>query len=346
MSNEQCQFDAYLIVDWSANNRPKQGKDSIWYCLLERVDGRMEPRIENPETRALAIQQISTHLTELAGRSRSTLVGLDFAYGYPQGFGPALQLQASATWHAIWDFVSSHIQDDERNRNNRFDVAARINKDVSGTAYPFWGCPAAAAGAYLTRTRGLPHGTCNLPELRITEQRQRGPHSVWKLSYPGAVGSQVLVGIPYLRKLRDHPDLASVSKVWPFETGFQLSPRTNRDWTILHAEVYPSLYPYDQQPGECKDRAQVRGLATRLAHEDEHGTLYDLFLTPPDLSDSEIKHIVTEEGWILGMQASVQAAVKEASKRMPHAQNTAERSDSRGMQRSNQGNTSQGARNK
>jgi precorrin-8X/cobalt-precorrin-8 methylmutase len=302
MNNRTCEFDAYLIVDWSANNRPKRGKDSIWYCLLERVDGRMEMRVENPETRALAIRQISAHLTELAGRSRSTLVGFDFAYGYPQGFGSTLQLSSNATWRAIWDLLSSRVHDDERNRNNRFEVAARINQEASGTTYPFWGCPAAATRACLSTTRGLPPRTLNLPEFRITDQRQRGPHSVWKLCYPGAVGSQVLVGIPYLKKVRDHPDLASISRVWPFETSFQLSQRYRRNWTILHAEVYPSLYPYDQQPGECKDRTQVCGLAVRLASEDEHGTLHDLFLTPIGLSEDEIAHIVTDEGWILGMR--------------------------------------------
>ena len=26
-------FDAYLIVDWSANATPKRGADSIWYYL-------------------------------------------------------------------------------------------------------------------------------------------------------------------------------------------------------------------------------------------------------------------------------------------------------------------------
>ena len=27
-------FDGYLVVDWSANSTPKQGKDSIWWCHL------------------------------------------------------------------------------------------------------------------------------------------------------------------------------------------------------------------------------------------------------------------------------------------------------------------------
>ena len=30
------EFDAYLMVDWSASSRPVTGKDSVWYCLVIR----------------------------------------------------------------------------------------------------------------------------------------------------------------------------------------------------------------------------------------------------------------------------------------------------------------------
>jgi hypothetical protein len=30
------QFDAYVMVDWSANAKPKSGKDSIWWCIGRR----------------------------------------------------------------------------------------------------------------------------------------------------------------------------------------------------------------------------------------------------------------------------------------------------------------------
>ena len=30
------EFDAYLMVDWSASSRPVTGKDSVWYCLVVR----------------------------------------------------------------------------------------------------------------------------------------------------------------------------------------------------------------------------------------------------------------------------------------------------------------------
>jgi precorrin-8X/cobalt-precorrin-8 methylmutase len=52
---------------------------------------------------------------------------------------------------------------------------------------------------------------------------------IWKLYGNGSVGSQTL-GIPHLTALRDDPELASISKVWPLETGMRMLPnRENPD---------------------------------------------------------------------------------------------------------------------
>jgi hypothetical protein len=128
-------FDAYLMVDWSANNRPKTGRDSIWYCLLERVKGRPRRTVANPPTRQQAVAQLITHLLDLTERGQSTLLGFDCAYGYPRGF--ALGLDTTAPWRAVWDWLTANMQDDERNQNNRFEVAAEINSAISGRASRF-----------------------------------------------------------------------------------------------------------------------------------------------------------------------------------------------------------------
>ena len=45
-------FDRYVLVDWSANARPKRGKDSIWFSSLPAVG---EPDlVENAATRGHA----------------------------------------------------------------------------------------------------------------------------------------------------------------------------------------------------------------------------------------------------------------------------------------------------
>jgi len=303
MNSEACyQFDAYLIVDWSANNKPKRGKDSIWYCLLERLNGKTRfTRIENPSTRMIAFEQIRGHLVDLAARRRATLLGFDFPYGYPRGFARALNITSVQPWRHIWDLLHSWVVDDARNRSNRFEVAARLNASIGDQPFPFWGCPASQERPNLKASHTVRHGADGLPEFRVTEKRTHGPQPVWKLCYSGSVGSQTLVGIPYLARLRSDPQLKSCSRVWPFETGFRLATRDERDWTVLHAEIYPSLNSPNSKQQECKDEAQVRGVAEYFASRDEVGNLGGLFATPQGISNQELLQIQAEEGWILGV---------------------------------------------
>ncbi len=301
---DRVQFDAYIMVDWSANNTPKKDADSIWYCVLERTDDGTTSitALENPTTRISAVREVTDILIQLARRQRSTLIGFDFPYGYPTGFAAALNINSGPPWQAVWSLLSSRIVDSDKNRSNRFQVAAELNAAVSNQPFPFWGCPSGQQQLHLTSKRGLRHSSLGLAEFRFTDKRNRGPQPVWKLCYPGSVGSQALLGIPYLNSLRFHQELANISRVWPFETGFALAPRAQRDWTILHAEIYPSIRNWAQNSGECKDRAQVRGLAEYFAQEDEAGTIGALFEPPTRLSPDELEGITSEEGWILGIR--------------------------------------------
>ena len=83
------------------------------------------------------------------------LVGFDFPLGYPAGFAARLGL-SGPPWRAVWDEIAGLITDDERNRNNRFDVADALNRRVSGGGFPFWGCPAAPARTCLARKASPP----------------------------------------------------------------------------------------------------------------------------------------------------------------------------------------------
>ena len=133
-------FDVYCVVDWSANATPKRGADSIW--ISELVAGQPATAVNVP-TRHGAEQ----HLAELAARHacRRVLIGVDFPLGYPAGFaaaaglaGPA-GLDGSPAWLATWQYLAQAIDDDHRNRNNRWHVAADLNERLGGLR--FWGCP-------------------------------------------------------------------------------------------------------------------------------------------------------------------------------------------------------------
>jgi precorrin-8X/cobalt-precorrin-8 methylmutase len=296
-------FDAYLMVDWSANSQPKTGKDSIWWCLVDRQGGKPGiGTVSNPATREQATSEIKDALLEIARSDQRMLVGFDFAYGYPRGFARYLAPSDQAAWLRVWEGLAKRIEDWADNRNNRFQVAADFNRAITGTAAPFWGCPASQAGKYLSRNKPAGEIPAGLAEFRLAEARARA-QSTWKLAYIGAVGSQVLLGLPHLYGLRTDPQLEPLSCVWPFETGLRvLEAGLLAEKRIVHAEIYPSLIDVGSGNGQVKDRLQVRNLALHFARLDQDGRLGELFAGDPGLSGAERRAVEREEGWILGVR--------------------------------------------
>ena len=298
-------FDAYVMVDWSANARPKTRWDSVWYSVLTRERGGAVPTCRNPATRQRAIEEITGILGGFSERKVPTLIGFDFPYGYPSGFANALGLSGKIPWRAVWDAIAARIEDHEDNSNNRFETAAEFNRKVLGGPFPFWGCPPNRQSTTLTSRKVQPFTAGTLPEYRLTDRRAKakGAQPVWKLYGPGAPGSQALLGIPYVAKLRTDPRFDTVSRVWPFETLLEpLACREQRDWAILHAEIFPSLVLSRAEPGEIRDEAQVRNLAEYFARLDEEGELGNLFDCPAGITDEDRSMAESEEGWILGIQ--------------------------------------------
>ena len=292
-------FDAYLMVDWSANSEPKSGADSVWYCLLEPVEDRL--LTINPRTRQHAFEEIQEQLVDLVGRGRRALIGFDFPYGFPQGTGERLGFSGAPAWRVMWDELSLLIEDGADNRNNRFAVAADVNGGMTTGPAPFWGCPPNQSGPFLHATKPKPWPD-EIPQFRWADRAVTGLKSMWQLYGAGSVGSQALLGIPRLAALRDDPALRAVSHVWPFESG-GVAPPVPPSGTpfLLHAEIYPSLVP--PSPFEAvKDAAQVRALAEHFARQDDEGdlgALFELSALSPELQQAAIG----EEGWILGARA-------------------------------------------
>ncbi len=297
-------FDRFVVVDWSASSTPTTGRDSIWIAVAD-ADGLT---LSNPATRARAEAELTACIGDRP-RSR-TLVAVDVSLGYPAGTAAALGL---ADWAATADRLEREIVDDDRNRNNRFDVAARWNRELTGGPAPFWGCPPAAAGPWLTPTRppcDTGPSTWRWVERVLREQGRR-PFSSWQLMGAGAVGSQSLVGIPMVARLaRRFGDRLSV---WPFTTG--LAVPDSALGSVVVAEVWPSLWPVEVGPGEVRDAVQVRSTAQRLRRLDRDGQLEALFRpdiapTPTDryiwcqTPDVTVRRdqVVGEEGWILGVE--------------------------------------------
>jgi hypothetical protein len=301
-------FDTILVVDWSARATPsprRPSPDAIWIAAAGA--GAFAPLYLR--TRAEAAAWLVAFLSDALANRRRVLAGFDFPFGYPRGLAAALAGHPDA--FALWSHLAARIEDAPDNRNNRFAVAAALNARLPGTG-PFWG---RAAGLDLP---GLPAlGTARaghgLPERRLVETRLRSAQPCWKLFTTGSVGSQALLGIPVLHRLR--AALAPHLAVWPFDTGLAAPAAP-----LVLAEIYPSLLAAEiraaTRPGEIRDAAQVRVTATALAALDATGALAHLFAAAPDLPPTDQATVAREEAWILG--AGHEAAFREAA-RPPHA---------------------------
>lgn len=305
-------FDAYVMVDWSAESVPKTGKDSIWVAVYERDDGALSERnLENPPTRAAAAALLADRLSDLGARGRRTLAGFDFSFGHPAGFAAAIEAKRG-DWLGSWRALTAMIADGADNANNRFTVAARLNERITGGPGPFWGCPAKRACPTLAPT--APSDRSRFADRRLAEKRAPGTQSTWKLSYVGSVGSQSLLGIPRLHALRFHPWLAARTRVWPFETGLR-APAPLEAGSIVLAEIWPGIA---RDPGvghAIRDARQVRSWAREYARLDETGELSGLFAGDPALTDEERRVVEREEGWILGARGPGDAPPARRPKR-------------------------------
>jgi precorrin-8X/cobalt-precorrin-8 methylmutase len=306
-------FDVYIFVDWSAVNRLTSAtprRDAIWVGHLTRSGGQGE---QYCRTRYKAGVYVKSLLLRHAQNGMRVLVGFDFPYGYPSGFAQAIGLPPGSGWSEIWTELTTRIQDDLSNRSNRFTVAAELNRIAGNRGEgPFWGCPAGRAIPGLRPTSpGFSFSAAHeveLKRLRIVETRLTGVQEAWKLFGAGSVGSQALVGIPYICGLRFDGDLNDVSRVWPFETGFNESPSPEKGPFVLHAEIWPGVVRtetdqlIDADPSLIRDQAQVRAMCDWAVREDDQGTLGRFFARPVRLADREVESCIREEGWVLGSE--------------------------------------------
>ena len=286
-------FDRVVMVDWSANSTPKRGRDSIW------IGDSRSPEAVNPSTRSAAMALIHSVCAESV--DERVLIGFDFSFGYPAGFAQALT--GSSAWSALWSWMAAHITDDDRNSNNRLDVAAIVNDRLrsSGLGSPFWGYPGATRRDGLGRSR--PSTYAPFDAFRLAEHRVRAaghrPFSAWQLAYPGSVGSQMMLGMRTLELLRRDPVCGTRLRVWPYETGLGPDSGVIEPGQVMIAEIWPSMFPLDVALHPVRDAAQVLTMVAHITELDRVGQLGSWF--DPMLSGDERAVVVAEEGWTLGV---------------------------------------------
>lgn len=270
-----ARFDTVIMVDWSGGNDrgPRPKKDAIWAGVAR---GGVSDPPHYLRNRQVAEQWLGAFFETELGAGRRVLAGFDFPFGYPAGV--AAHVTGQADPFALWEWLEARIEDAPK-RNNRWQVAAGINALFPGIG-PFWG------NGSKTDVPGLPrkgraregHG---VEEFRHVERAAKGTFSVWQLAGAGAVGSQVLMGLPVLARLRRRFS----ASVWPFEAP---------DGALVLAEIWPSLLndavkAHCTRTGEIRDAAQVRLLARALS------------ALPEEELAGMLSVRSSEEGWILGL---------------------------------------------
>jgi len=268
-------FDTVVMVDWSGGNDrgATPCKDAIWAGVARAGV------VEDPvylRNRQVAEAWLADRFGAERAKGRKVLAGFDFPFGYPSGVAERITDRADP--FALWHWLEARIEDSPK-RNNRWQVAADMNALFPGVG-PFWG------NGTKTDVDGLPrkgrsrqgHGA---QDWRQMERAARGSFSVWQLAGAGAVGSQTLMGLPVLARLRRRFGAC----VWPFEAP---------EGGLVFAEIWPSLIngavrAYCAKTGEIRDAAQVRLLACAIAS-----------LPGADLAAMLAVH-TDEEGQILGL---------------------------------------------
>jgi len=185
-----------LAVDWSGALAPSQQRRSIWVAealagsLLSLAAGRTR-------------DETVDHLLEATAHHPDTLIGLDFAFSFPEWW---MRRIACADGPAVWE------------------MATKLGEEwLAACQPPFWGRPG----------RGRPRD--NLGEWRRTERDvpsdipgAHRPKSVFQIGGAGSVGTGSIRGMPALLRLRAHG-----VAIWPWD------PWPAPGDGPVAAEVYP-----------------------------------------------------------------------------------------------------------
>lgn len=281
--------DLVIVADWSAaqGRKPDPCEDRCWLAWGwsdERPGGRSEP-VYCP-TRLEAEQRINGLLD--AARSGTVLIAIDVAIGYPpaETGEPVLPIGRD-----LVSLIGGMIEDDASGTNNRFEVAAELNRRIRGVTGaeqgPFWGRPRDVRLADVPEKRP---GDTRVRKLRAAEVAARKatrtkPKSAWQLSGAGSVGSQTLMAMPMIDRLLARDGAA----LWPFEQ----PGRT----TI--AEVYPSMHAPRAPAYWYRDARQVCDTRDALIGDPPPTVVGHAHKQTEAQTEAPIE--AQSEGWILGV---------------------------------------------
>ena len=273
-------FDGYIMTNWSGASSRVYRTSSIFVVSL--IDGKKET--ESFSTRTRAHDYITCMINKPTKNGKPLLIGFDFAFGYP---AKAYDELGCKNWEKLWKLIDTEIDDSDSNKNNRFDVANKLNSLFAGEG-PFWGKPANYTqykNILTNRPKRFAKGSNDPLQFRTIETYFKKAKSVWQLAYNGCVGSKTLMGIPTLQELKQREDCC----VWPFQD-------LDENKHVI-AEIYPAIW--DEKKSQMTIEERVCRTLKIISCLDKNSTLKNLLQAPhrhPCKND-----IIKKEGWILGV---------------------------------------------
>ena len=256
-----------------AADRPRQHLD-----LRRARDGADRARLENPPTRHAARKTCSPMARRRCdGARRAVLARLRFSVRLSRRFRRAARLGGAAVARRLGRDRATGSSRTSDNGNNRFAVAAELNRRVSARRVSVLGLPAASCRRLPRPEHHRRHGGDGLAEKRLVDAAIAERAALLEALGTGSVGSQALTGIPIVRALRDDPRWATArasgrsrpASPRPSDaTGRSSSPRSIRRWCAERRA----------RSAKPKDAAQVRsGRAPSSPALDRAGDLAALF---------------------------------------------------------------------
>jgi molybdopterin molybdotransferase len=238
--------------------------------------------------------ELAERLGELATLPDRSLIIVDVALGWPvdvaRVFVPRSPTRASMT-----RLLTSMVDDGPTNANNRFEVAAELNRSI-GVAV-FWGHPVGHAYRGLAATRTTPRGLrafCG-ERLRRLERACGGTiKSPLQLYGNGSVGSQsILAQVMFERLRRGGVDLA----LWPYEDSCA---------QVVVAEEFFARRLFVEGRGAVRDERQVRAVTSVFADDLRHGRDPLSTFDARALSATARRGVMRTEGWLARLPVTPQ----------------------------------------
>lgn len=178
-----------IAVDWSGQKKSPRRK--IW---LAEVTGDRLVRLECGRNR----EELVDHLIGEAKRSTNLVVGLDFAFSFPQGF---CREHGAEDHLAVWRLVTE-----------------RGEEWLSTCCHPFWGRARKKRPQHDYHFRDT--------DSEVSSHVGTNAKSVFQIGGAGAVGTGSIRGMPHLLRFREKG-----FKIWPFTNAepplvIEIYPRT------------------------------------------------------------------------------------------------------------------------